>query len=97
MYKDDNAPGSQSPTPSELEDGIRIEVRFDDNTSRMHFRIKYDMEMGRLKRSYCRQFKIKIDQVTFMAHGRKVEDGDTALTLDMSNSDYITVFHNHLL
>ncbi|GMT06285.1 hypothetical protein PENTCL1PPCAC_28459, partial [Pristionchus entomophagus] len=57
------------------------------------FRVKYDLDMGRVKRSYAALSGISVSLLTFLFDGRRVTDDITPRSMDMEDNDEIDVFH----
>ncbi|GMT06284.1 hypothetical protein PENTCL1PPCAC_28458, partial [Pristionchus entomophagus] len=56
------------------------------------FRVKYGIDMGKLKRSYAALSGISVKCLVFLFDGRRVTDDDTPRSMEMEEDDVIEVY-----
>jgi len=71
---------------------IRIRVITSDRTNEIHFRLKYDIPMIRMKRAYASKFGLNADELRFVFDGLRITDNDTPKTLRMADEDVVEIY-----
>ncbi|GMR55373.1 hypothetical protein PMAYCL1PPCAC_25568, partial [Pristionchus mayeri] len=56
------------------------------------FRLKYETSMGKLKRSYAERIGVPVTSIRFLFDGRRINNDDTAMSLEMEDDDVIEVY-----
>ena len=71
---------------------IRLKVvgRFDDE---VHFRVKQTTKMGKIMKSYSGGVGLPDTCLRFLFDGRRINEDDTAESLEMKQDDVVDVFH----
>lgn len=70
---------------------IKIKVVGQD-TNELHFRVKKTTAFSKLKKSYSDRIGVPLTSLRFLFDGRRIDDGDTPLSLEMEEEDVIEVF-----
>jgi len=71
---------------------IKLRVITSDMTNEVHFRVRMETNLGRMKRSYCNKMNFEVDQLRFMFDGHRICDNDTPKSLGMMNDDVIEIY-----
>lgn len=74
------------------DDYIRLRVITSDLNSEVHFRVKAETPLVRLKRSYCSKLGHQINELRFVFDGHRITDEDTPKNLGMLNDDVIEIY-----
>ncbi|XP_013388698.1 small ubiquitin-related modifier [Lingula anatina] len=70
---------------------IKLKVVGQDG-SEIHFKVKMNTQMGRLKKSYSDRQGIPLNSLRFLFDGRRINDDETPKQLEMDDSDCIEVY-----
>lgn len=73
-------------------DYIHLRVINSDMTSEVHFRVKPETDLGRLKRSYCKRLGLQLEELRFVFDGYRIADEDTPKSMNMVNNDVIEIY-----
>ncbi|XP_015375133.1 PREDICTED: small ubiquitin-related modifier-like [Diuraphis noxia] len=71
---------------------IQIRVITCDLTNEVHFRLKTEVAMVRLKTAYCKKMGHQVDEIRFVFDGHRITDCDTPKSLGMKDNDVIEVY-----
>ena len=71
---------------------IHLHVITSDRNNEVHFNVKPNTPLVRLKRSYCSNFGHKVDELRFVYEGHRIVDSDTPESLGMENNDFIEIY-----
>ena len=62
------------------------------DTNEIHFRVKQNTRMGKLKRTYSKRAGVQVTSLRFLFDGRRILDDETPDALDMQENDVIEVY-----
>ncbi|KAF0765599.1 small ubiquitin-related modifier-like [Aphis craccivora] len=71
---------------------IRLRVITSDLNNEVHFRVKAEVSLVRLKRSYCSKLGYQLNELRFVFDGHRITDEDTPKKLGMINDDVIEIY-----
>lgn len=71
---------------------LRLISRSIQGLLEVHFRIKYGVSLGRLKKAYADSVNKNVHKLRFLFEGRRIDDFDTPVTLKMKDGDVIELY-----
>ncbi|GMR40696.1 hypothetical protein PMAYCL1PPCAC_10891, partial [Pristionchus mayeri] len=72
------------------EKGEYIKLRVcGQDSNEVHFRVKFQTAMGKLKKSYADRTGVDVNTLRFLFDGRRINDLDTPKSLEMEEDDVI--------
>jgi len=71
---------------------IRIRVITSDRSNEVHFRLKLDVSMSRMKRAYAQKLGHNADELRFVFDGHRITDFDTPKSLGMVDDDVVEIY-----
>ncbi|KAL5238951.1 hypothetical protein ACI65C_006361 [Semiaphis heraclei] len=63
-----------------------------DLTNEIHFRLKAEVEMVRMKKAYCKKLGHEVGEIRFVFDGLRITDSDTPKSLGLVDDDVIEVY-----
>lgn len=78
--------------PSTSDEYIHLRVITSDMNNEVHFKVKFNTVLGRLKRSYCNKLGLQVEELRFVFDGHRITDTDTPKDLNMENDDVIEIY-----
>lgn len=73
------------------QDYIKLKVVSQDS-SEIHFRVKFSTPMSKIKKSYSERVGVPISSLRFLFDGKRINDTDTPKQLEMEEDDTIEVY-----
>lgn len=83
-----NATSGAGEAPGEY---IKLKVVSQDS-SEIHFRVKYTTPMSKIKKSYSERVGVPVTSLRFLFDGKRINDQDTPKQLEMEEEDTIEVY-----
>ncbi|KAL5236243.1 hypothetical protein ACI65C_003653 [Semiaphis heraclei] len=71
---------------------IQVRVITCDLTNEVHFRLKAEVEMIRMKKAYCKKLGHEVGEIRFVFDGLRITDSDTPKSLGLVDDDVIEVY-----
>lgn len=71
---------------------IQIRIITSDNSNEVHFRLKEEVKLGRMKRAYAKRLGQDADELRFVFEGHRITDDDTPKSLGMINHDVVEIY-----
>jgi len=84
-------PAGEKPE-KETDQYIRIRVITSDNANEVHFRLKQEVPMARMKRAYALKVGHSADELRYVFDGHRITDFDTPKSLGMVNDDVVEIY-----
>ena len=63
-----------------------------EDSNEVHFRVKKTTQMGKIKKSYGDRLGVPVSSLRFLFDGRRINDDETAKSLEMEQDDVIEVY-----
>lgn len=70
---------------------IKLKVVSQDS-SEIHFRVKFTTPMAKIKKSYSERVGVPVQSLRFLFDGKRINDTDTPKLLEMEEEDTIEVY-----
>ncbi|XP_003244725.1 small ubiquitin-related modifier-like [Acyrthosiphon pisum] len=78
--------------PAAGDQHIRIRVITSDMTNEVHFRLRKEVPMIRMKRAYAEKLGHNLNELRYVFDGRRITDTDTPKSLGMVNDDVVEIY-----
>jgi len=75
---------------------INLRVITSDMANEVHFRLKSEVPLVRMKIAYCKKLGLNKDELRFMFDGYRITDNDTPAKLGMIDGDVIEIYQERL-
>jgi len=79
--------------PNKADDShIQIRIITSDMSNEVHFRLKEEVKLGRMKRAYAQKLGQDANELRFVFEGHRITDDDTPKSLGMINHDVVEIY-----
>lgn len=75
---------------------IRIRVITSDMSNEINFRLKYEVQMVRMKHAYATKLGLNANELRFVFDGHRITDNDTPKTLGMIDDDVVEMYQEKI-
>lgn len=72
---------------------IKLKVVGNSDSTGIHFKLKMTTPLLKLKKAYSTHKDIPVSGLRFLFDGKRINDEDTPMKLDMRDDDQIEVYH----